>query len=877
MNVFKSLAAAVFFAGVPVAGGLAAPATVVETEIELKTYPFSDPDPVPATDRTRYPYFFFDGTSATGAPRVWKAVVLENDKVKVTVLPEIGGKVWGAVDKVTGRAFIYYNHVVKFRNISQRGPWCSGGIEFNFGLIGHGPWTATPVSHFVRRNADGSVSCFVSEEELATRTVWQVEINLPADAEGFLTRTVWYNASGFPTAYYQWMNAAYTVRGNPSFEFPGRAYIGHEGDSHAWPVDPDGHDLHVFTQNAFGGAKSEHVLEGDNGVYGIWWNDWKVGSAHLNHITQKYGRKVWLWPQSRSGAIWEDLLTDGDGQYTELQSGRLFSQASGQTHRTPFKHPSFAPGVTDTFEEEWRVVRDRAFFDRAWDERAFVSRPQTAPRDFDWESVYGHFVAGEQFLYQKLEHKAEAEFLKALEKDCHYAPAIDQLALLAVRHGDSAKARRLAAHALSIDTYDPSANYADGLAAFADGDYRLAKERLGLAAYAPTFRAAAFVRVAWAELAEGNWAMATEMAEKALLADALNRDALLVRVVAARKGGDAGRAKALAEEILARLPLCHGARHELNLVDATAEPFETYVRGELPQETYLSLGTWYEEAGLFDEAASLFARAAKATAVGTIRLAYVRHRQGQSAAAAETLSAAARQTIRFALPFRRETLPALDWAVQQGDSWKFRYLRGVLLASLVRDAEADADLDACGARPDDPVFYLYRATRRVGDARLADLRRAAQLGGDWRTGLALAAFFTARGDAKGAVRELKPYLASGANKINIAYANALVADRQYRAAIDFLEKTVFLPSEHGDNAAAAWIRAWKALAEAAQAKGDAAATREAVAKAVSFPERLGTGRPYELDFRADKTGRNPFGDWPEDLRRMAEEAFRMSR
>ena len=171
MNVFKSLAAVVFFAGVPVAGGLAAPATVVETEIELKTYPFSDPDPVPATDRTRYPYFFFDGTSATGAPRVWKAVVLENDKVKVTVLPEIGGKVWGAVDKVTGRAFIYYNHVVKFRNISQRGPWCSGGIEFNFGLIGHGPWTATPVSHFVRRNADGSVSCFVSEEELATRTV----------------------------------------------------------------------------------------------------------------------------------------------------------------------------------------------------------------------------------------------------------------------------------------------------------------------------------------------------------------------------------------------------------------------------------------------------------------------------------------------------------------------------------------------------------------------------------------------------------------------------------------------------------------------------------------------------------------------------------
>ena len=91
-------------------------ATVTETEIELATYPFFDPDPVPATGEMRYPYFFFDGTSATNAPRKWKAVVLENDKIKVTILPEIGGKIWGAVDKKTGRDFIYFNNVVKFRN-----------------------------------------------------------------------------------------------------------------------------------------------------------------------------------------------------------------------------------------------------------------------------------------------------------------------------------------------------------------------------------------------------------------------------------------------------------------------------------------------------------------------------------------------------------------------------------------------------------------------------------------------------------------------------------------------------------------------------------------------------------------------------------------
>ena len=57
----------------------------------------------------------------------------------MTVLPEIGGKIWSAVEKSTGRSFIYDNHVVKFRDIAMRGPWTSGGIEPNYGIIGHTP------------------------------------------------------------------------------------------------------------------------------------------------------------------------------------------------------------------------------------------------------------------------------------------------------------------------------------------------------------------------------------------------------------------------------------------------------------------------------------------------------------------------------------------------------------------------------------------------------------------------------------------------------------------------------------------------------------------------------------------------------------------
>ena len=149
-------------------------ATVKEETLELTTYPFGDPDPVPHPASTIYPYFRFDGFSAQGEPQKWETVVLENEYIKVTVMPSVGGKIWGATDKTTGKEFIYFNNVAKFRDVSLRGPWTSGGVEFNFGIYGHSPFTTSPVDYCTRKNDDGSVSCFLSATDRIAHTWLQV-------------------------------------------------------------------------------------------------------------------------------------------------------------------------------------------------------------------------------------------------------------------------------------------------------------------------------------------------------------------------------------------------------------------------------------------------------------------------------------------------------------------------------------------------------------------------------------------------------------------------------------------------------------------------------------------------------------------------------
>ncbi|NIA31283.1 MAG: DUF5107 domain-containing protein, partial [Actinobacteria bacterium] len=336
---------------------LAQNATITEQQVELKTYPFSDPDPV-ANIGPIYPYFRFDGYAHNGHLQKWKMVVMENPYIKVFVAPEIGGKIWGAIEKETGQAFIYYNHVAKFRDIAMRGPWTSGGIESNFGVIGHAPSCSTPVDYIMKKNDDGSVACVIGAMDLPSRTVWRVTIRLPKDKAYFETSALWHNPTPLHQSYYHWMNGAAKAGGNLQFFFPGHNYIGHDGSVHTWPKDAQGRDLSFYENNNFGSYKSYHVLEQFTNYFGGYWHDDKFGFGNWSLYGDKPGKKLWIWGLSRQGMIWEDLLTDTDGQYIEMQSGRLFNQAAAASSKTPFKHRAFAPVSTDHWSEIWFPVKN---------------------------------------------------------------------------------------------------------------------------------------------------------------------------------------------------------------------------------------------------------------------------------------------------------------------------------------------------------------------------------------------------------------------------------------------------------------------------------------------------------------------------------------
>ena len=151
-------------------------AKIWEETVLLPTYPAAEPEKYPLFIEKRayqgstgkvYPLPVTEKVSDVCREVAYHAVWLENEYLRVMVLPELGGRIHRALDKTNGYDFVYYNHVVKPALVGLTGPWISGGIEFNWPQH-HRPTTFSPVDYRVAEHDDGSVTVYTP-----ARRIWK--------------------------------------------------------------------------------------------------------------------------------------------------------------------------------------------------------------------------------------------------------------------------------------------------------------------------------------------------------------------------------------------------------------------------------------------------------------------------------------------------------------------------------------------------------------------------------------------------------------------------------------------------------------------------------------------------------------------------------
>src|SRR5882762_8544670 len=137
---------------------------VWEAPLSIPTYELGPPNPYPALLdwqrrkwRPVYPYPFLDALSNKRTDKTWKAVYLENEYLRVSVLPELGGHIYQIFDNTTNRDVLYSNPVMKYAMVALRGAWVSGGIEWNF-PDGHTLTTVSPIDYAMRMESYGSAA-----------------------------------------------------------------------------------------------------------------------------------------------------------------------------------------------------------------------------------------------------------------------------------------------------------------------------------------------------------------------------------------------------------------------------------------------------------------------------------------------------------------------------------------------------------------------------------------------------------------------------------------------------------------------------------------------------------------------------------------------
>jgi tetratricopeptide (TPR) repeat protein len=360
-----------------------------EQPVIMRSYMPAAPDPNPLFLEKRvyqgssgrvYPLPVIDRVDTEPQNHSWRAVHLENEFIRLMVLPEIGGRIHVGYDKIGKYDFFYRQNVIKPALVGLAGPWISGGVEFNWPQH-HRPATFMPVDVSIERDADGSITVWCSDHDPMSRLKGMHGLCLRPGRAYLELRVRLYNRTTDTQTFLWWANVATHVheqyqsffpkdvlfvadhakRAVTEFPFSQGKYYGVDYGERATsgvPEEekpahfvPDGsyppNDLSWYANIP---VPTSYMIVGSKGDFsGGYDHALQAGVVHVANHHVAPGKKQWTWGNHEFGYAWDRSLTDSDGPYIELMAGAYTDN-----------QPDFsflAPGETKTFSQFWYPIR----------------------------------------------------------------------------------------------------------------------------------------------------------------------------------------------------------------------------------------------------------------------------------------------------------------------------------------------------------------------------------------------------------------------------------------------------------------------------------------------------------------------------------------
>lgn len=347
------------------------PVRMWEGTIDLPTYRVEAPERAPLFERDFayqrakrgvYPYAMNDNPTNIKVDSTHRALFLENDYLKVCVLPDIGGRLFYATDKTNGYEIFYRQSVIKPANVGMLGAWISGGVEWNV-FHHHRATSQYPIDYKLVDNNDGSKTIWVGEVENRHRMSWAIGLTLHPDNSYIEVNGRFFNNSQDRNSMLHWNNVATHVNENYQIIFPENTDFGtyhHKNSFLRWPVadaeycgNPDyaGKDISYWKNLPALTGGSVFVYDLKDDFIGGYDHGKDAGTMLAADHNINKGGKFWAWGPMNYGHEWDcKTLTDSDGAYVELMTGAYSDNQPDYCWINPHE--------TKEFTAYWYGIRD---------------------------------------------------------------------------------------------------------------------------------------------------------------------------------------------------------------------------------------------------------------------------------------------------------------------------------------------------------------------------------------------------------------------------------------------------------------------------------------------------------------------------------------